>query len=97
MTQSEINPAAEDSRMEYKRAPVYRVEHREGSITRIIEEQTAKIPSNLFLIAALGSMAVAAILEYQNKLRFSRFIGQWPAPLLIMGVYNKIVKSLGPN
>jgi hypothetical protein len=42
-------------------------------------------------------MATAAFLEYQNKLRLSRFIGQWPAPLLIMGVYNKIVKSLGPN
>jgi hypothetical protein len=97
MTSPDINPAAGPSKFEYRRAPVYRVEHREGSITRIIEEQTARIPSDVFLVASLGSMVVSVFFEFRNDLRKARFFGQWPAPLLIMGVYNKIVKSLGPG
>ena len=34
-------------------------EHREGKVATAIEEQTAKIPSDVFLWAALGSMAVS--------------------------------------
>jgi hypothetical protein len=33
-----------------------RSEHTEGSIARTIEEQTAKLPSDLFLWAAFGSI-----------------------------------------
>ena len=31
--------------------------HREGGVAKAIESQTAKLPSNLFLWAAFGSMA----------------------------------------
>ena len=41
----------------------YNVEHREGKVAKAIEKQTAKLPSDLFLWAALGSMAAAAILQ----------------------------------
>ena len=37
-------------------------EHKEGKVTKAIEEQTAKIPSDVFLWAALGSMAVSLAL-----------------------------------
>lgn len=93
----DLNPAAEKSKFEYRRTPIQRIEHQEGGFTRIIEEQTAKVPSNVFLVAALGAMAVSVAYEIRGNLRVSRFVGMWPGPLLIMGVYNKIVKSLGPG
>ncbi|MES1176014.1 MAG: hypothetical protein ABUL62_16960 [Myxococcales bacterium] len=76
-------------------APLRRIEHEEGSFTRVIEQQTAKVPSHVFLTAALLAMAASALLEARGKERASRFIGQWPAPLLVMGLYNKFVKSFG--
>jgi hypothetical protein len=33
-------------------------QHSEGPVATAIEEQTAKLPSDLFLWAAIGSMAV---------------------------------------
>jgi hypothetical protein len=76
-------------------APVVRVEHAEGNIARLIEQQTAKVPSHWFLFAALGSMTLSLTLELAGRRRPSRFIGHWPTPLLVMGVYNKLVKLLG--
>lgn len=76
-------------------APVRRAEHRESSFTRVIEQQSTKIPSHLFLSASLAAMAISAALEAQGNTRAGRFIGSWAAPLLVMGVYNKLVKSFG--
>jgi len=76
-------------------APVLRAEHAEGDIARLLEQQTAKIPSHWFLASAFGSMALSLALELSGRHRESRFVGQWPAPLLIMGMYNKLVKTLG--
>ena len=76
-------------------APVFRPEHAEGDLARLIEQQTAKIPSHWFLIGALGSMGLSLALELSGRQRESRFVGQWPGPLLIMGMYNKLVKTLG--
>ena len=70
-------------------------EHREGPVARTIEEYTAKLPSDLFLWAALGSMAVSATLKIMKKDEEALFVGQWPAPFLLLGLYNKIVKVDG--
>ena len=75
--------------------PVRRIEHREDLLTRMIEHQTARIPSNAFLFAAFCAMAVSLAAELSGRERSSRFIGMWPAPLLTMGLYNKLVKMLG--
>lgn len=72
-----------------------RPEHAEGDLARVIEQQTAKIPSHWFLVGALGAMSLSLVLELADRRRASRFVGQWPAPLLIMGMYNKLVKTLG--
>ena len=42
---------------------ITRREHTEGHVARAIEEQTAKLPSDLFLWAAIGSMAASATLQ----------------------------------
>jgi len=74
---------------------VVRPEHAEGDLARLIEQQTAKIPSHWFLIGAFGAMGLSLGLELAGRRREGRFVGQWPTPLLIMGIYNKIVKTLG--
>lgn len=71
--------------------------HEEGGVARAIEDQTAKLPSDLFLWSALSSMGVALFLEMSGRTEKSRFVGQWAAPLLVLGLYNKIVKVAGSD
>jgi hypothetical protein len=97
MSNSDVNPAAEPSLHSYRETPVLRAEHREGRVTRIIEQQTAKVPSNYFLTLAVLSMLAAFGLELSGRQRAGRFVSMWPAPLLVMGVYNKLVKVFGPR
>lgn len=94
MTPNDVNPAAEAS-LHPVPPPVVRPEHAEGELARLIEQQTAKIPSQWFLGAAFLAMAASAGFEAAGRSRTSRFVGQWVAPLMIAGLYNKIVKTLG--
>ena len=70
-------------------------EHKEGPVATAIEEQTAKIPSDIFLWAALGAIALSAVLQFTGHKKRSLFVGQWPAPFLLLGLYNKLVKLEG--
>jgi hypothetical protein len=70
-------------------------QHEEGPVARAIEEQTAKLPSDLFLWAALGSIAISMILQFTGHIDKSLFVGQWPPVFLILGLYNKVVKVEG--
>ena len=70
-------------------------EHKEGPVATAIEQQTAKIPSDIFLWAALGSMAVSATLKCFKQQHTALFVGQWAAPFLLLGIYNKLVKLEG--
>ncbi len=70
-------------------------DHREGPVARGIEKQTAKLPSDLFLWVAIGTMAASAIIQFTKKKDWSLFVGEWAAPILIMGLYNKLVKLEG--
>jgi hypothetical protein len=69
----------------------------EDSITGAIERQTSQIPSSAFLACAVGSMAVSLILKVVRKDNWALFVGQWAAPFLIMGNYNKMVKQHGSD
>ncbi|MBV9211211.1 MAG: hypothetical protein JOZ52_11305 [Acidobacteria bacterium] len=69
----------------------------EGAVARTIEQQTAKLPSDLFLWAAAGSIGVSLILQLTGNKEKSHFVGQWVAPFLLLGVYNKIVKVAGSD
>ena len=71
--------------------------HSEGTVARTIEEQTAKLPSDSFLWAAVTAMGVALALQVSGKKSESLFIGQWAAPFLLFGVYNKLVKVAGTD
>jgi hypothetical protein len=70
-------------------------EHKEGPVATAIEEQTAKLPSDLFLWLALGSMGVSLTLQLMGRKPKSLFIGQWAPSFLLLGLYNKLVKLEG--
>ncbi len=72
-------------------------EHTEGQVARSIEQQTAKLPSDTFLWAALGSMAFSLALQLADKQQTSLFVGQWAPAFLLLGLYNKIVKVAGSH
>ena len=91
----DVNPAADLSPDAYAPTPVVREDHGEDQVTRIIEQQAAKLPSDIFLFAALATMAASAVFELSGNTRASRFIGMWPPAILTMGMYNKIVKLMG--
>lgn len=70
----------------------------EGEMTRRIEQQTAKIPSIGFLGLAVGSMIASAGLAFiANKKDLATFVGLWAPSLLLIGVYNKLVKLQGSD
>jgi hypothetical protein len=74
-----------------------RAEHREGPIARAIEQQTAKLPSDAFLWAAVGSMGLSLALEIMGEEKKANFVGHWAPTLLIFGLYNKLVKLQGSD
>jgi hypothetical protein len=70
-------------------------EHKEGEVTKTIENQTAKLPSDTFLFTAGGVIAISLALKLMRKKDDANFVGQWVAPILLLGIYNKLVKQLG--
>lgn len=72
-------------------------QHSEGTIAKTIEQQTAKLPSDVFLWAAVGSIGASALFQLMGKKHASLFVGDWVAPFLLLGVYNKIVKVQGSD
>jgi hypothetical protein len=72
-------------------------EHREGTVARTIEEQTAKLPSDTFLWLAGGAIAASLTLKMMGRSHDALFVGQWTAPFLLLGIYNKIVKVAGSD
>jgi hypothetical protein len=74
-----------------------RQQHREGPIARGIEAQTAKLPSDTFLWAAVASIGLSASLQLMGNKQVSIFVGQWAPTFLLLGLYNKMVKQLGSD
>jgi hypothetical protein len=73
------------------------IEHSEGPVARAIEEQTAKLPSDAFLWAAGASIATSLILKVLDRHHEALFVGQWAPTILILGLYNKLVKQHGSD
>jgi hypothetical protein len=69
----------------------------EGPVARAIEEQTTKLPSDIFLWAAGASVAGSLILKMLDRHHEALFVGQWAPTILILGLYNKVVKQRGSD
>jgi len=72
-------------------------DHSEGTVARAIEQQTAKLPSDTFLWAAVGAITASMTLQCMGRKEESLFVGQWAPTLLILGLYNKLVKLHGSD
>ena len=66
-------------------------------VAKTIENQAAKVPSDWFLWAAVGSIATSLTLQISGKQHASTFVGQWAPTFLILGLYNTLVKQLGSD
>jgi len=78
----------------------YRVrpgEIEEDQITGFLESYSAKWPTSFFLGAAGASILGSLILKIQGKDEHALFVGQWAAPFLLLGLYNKTVKQHGSD
>jgi hypothetical protein len=84
-------------RMSTNAEPMPREEHREGSVARTIEQQTARMPSDWFLWAALGSVGMSLAFQLAGDERKANFVGHWAPTFLILGLYNKMVKLHGSD
>jgi hypothetical protein len=67
--------------------------HEEDRLTTAIEDVTKKIPSGAFLGFALCSIGASAFFAATGRTRVANFIGLWAPTILIMGMYNKLVKE----
>jgi len=76
---------------------VSRGEAQEDQFTAAIEKTTSRVPSSAFLALALGAMAVSATFQAMSRKHEALFIGQWAGPLLLLGIYNKMVKQHGSD
>ena len=79
----------------YRMSTNWDPQHEEGPVAEAIEQQTAKLPSDLFLWAAVGSIAISLAFKLAGKNDKALFVGQWPPTFLILGLYNKLVKLEG--
>ncbi len=80
--------------------PDYRVapgEAQEDQVTAAIEKFTSQIPSSIYLGAAIASILGSMAFKAAKKQHEALFVGQWVAPFLILGLYNKMVKQHGSD
>jgi len=70
----------------------------EGRVTRTVEHYTAQVPSITWLGLAVGSMLISAgVAAFTNRKTTANFIGLWVPSLLLIGIYNKLVKLEGSD
>ncbi|MEO6950844.1 MAG: hypothetical protein ABI321_03445 [Polyangia bacterium] len=89
--------------------PVSSTTYEEGAVAKTIEHQTAKLPSDIFLWLGGAAAVTAMLLEVTQPKssrwfntptkagRLSGLVGQWAPSLLLLGVYNKMVKLGGSD
>lgn len=94
-TEEDVNPAGEKAEQIYEPSRVVRDDHAEGLLARLIEQQTARLPSDFFLWCSLGAMGASVYLRLTDRKEISQYVGMWAPSFLIMGVYNKMVKLWG--
>ena len=72
-------------------------EHEEGEFTKLIEQYTSQVPSSFYLGLAFGAVGLSLLCRMTKRDRDSLFVGQWVAPFMLLGLYNKMVKLQGSD
>lgn len=70
-------------------------QHEEGTLTKTIEHYTSQVPSGFYLSLAIGSIGLSAALHMMGRKQDSQFVGHWVPTILLLGLYNKLVKLHG--
>jgi hypothetical protein len=68
---------------------------KEGPVAKSIEKETSRIPSDVFLWTGTAAIGTSLLLMIAGKKQAANFVGQWVPTVLLLGVYNKIVKVAG--
>ncbi len=76
---------------------VQKGESREDQVTASIEKVTSKVPSSIFLAASFASIVASLSFKVAKRDHEALFVGQWAAPFLLLGLYNKLVKIHGSD
>jgi hypothetical protein len=71
----------------------------EDQLTAAIEKYTAPVPSTVYLGLALASIVASITIQavQKEKANAALYVGQWVAPFLLLGIYNKMVKQHGSD
>ena len=69
--------------------------HAEGQLAKAIEHETAQLPSDIFLWGGCGAIAGSWMLRLFGRKEAANFMATWAPTILLMGVYNKLVKVHG--
>ncbi len=69
----------------------------EDQFTAGLERQVARVPSSVFLGCAAASILTSLVFKIAGKDREAEFVGHWPAPFLLVGIYIKLVKQHGSD
>ncbi len=70
-------------------------QHKEGDLTKAIEYYTSQVSSGTYLALAGGSIAISLTLRLLGQKHAANFVGHWVPSILILGLYNKLVKVQG--
>jgi hypothetical protein len=70
-------------------------QHGEGEMTKTIEEYTSQVPSGTYLSLAIGAIGLSALLHMAGRKADAQFVGHWVPTILLLGLYNKLVKLEG--
>jgi hypothetical protein len=71
--------------------------HEEGALTETVESFTAEVPSLAYMSIAIAAMGASLGLMAMGRKNAANFIGLWVPSILVMGLYNKLVKQLGSD
>ena len=72
-------------------------QYEEGKVTKAIEHYTSQVPSGTYLSLAVGSLGLSLALRLMGQKHAATFVGQWVPTILILGLYNKVVKVQGSD
>lgn len=72
-------------------------ESQEDQVTAAIEKYTSQVPSSAYLGLAIAAIAGSVTFKIAKRDNAALFVGQWVAPFLLLGIYNKLVKQHGSD
>lgn len=69
----------------------------EELVSGTIQSQIVKLPSDVFLWAAMGSIGGSFALQMMGRKDLSLFVGQWAPTFIILGVLDKLIRIAGSS